>query len=178
MYPHSACELPVPSLCWMTLKFLSPSAFPCSQSPTYQLPNWDKVTPRVLTHLFPGPLLTLSALWSPSERPMSADRPPDSPWKNPAPPAPKVLGHHPIHTPSTFKTKLDFHTQWSQTKTNIIQLSLICTIWFLKIIQMSLFTKHKWTYRKQTYGYQWGKKWGGDKSGAQKGYTLLSKTYT
>ena len=49
----------------------------------------------------------------------------------------------------------EYHTKWSQTKTNII----CCHMWNLKYIQMSSFTKQKQTHRhiKQTYGYQRGK---------------------
>ena len=51
----------------------------------------------------------------------------------------------------------DYHTKWSHTEKDRYHMtSFICRI--LKIVQMNLFMKQKNSHRKQTYGYQRGRK--------------------
>ena len=52
----------------------------------------------------------------------------------------------------------DYHTKWSKPDREK-QISYSLYVESLKMVQMNLFIKQKWTHRhrKQTYGYQRGK---------------------
>ena len=161
--PYSACELPVPSLHarWLFLK-----SFSHPHSPAHNLQPTSCLTetksPRKLWHTSsqdPCVPLQHSGLL-PNVLCQQTDLP-TLPGRTLHLPLPKFWSSahpYPIHVSN--QTRLSEVSQ-----RNTIPLSLICSIYFLKMIQMNSFTKQKWLPK--------GKKWGGNKSGAQKGYTLL-----